>query len=351
MTFSLLKLSPTWPSARWALNCRPSKATMPAASWPRCCRACSPSAVCAAASVVAKDAEHAAFLVQVVVIEGIGAQYRDRIGVGNRPGRGVPVIRHWLLGSSGSSPCARRPYTRIRPASSGFAGSRRRGGWHELLRQQAGRLAHGDDHLALFARLPRRSPAPCPERCRDQRPQQIGALGRQRQGHAHWRHRAAAGWAAARNNDAERQGRNHQRAADQCRTASPASGRPAPSMLPCDPFRDEVADDRADDQRGDEDDHAGGDVGEQRIADLLVRERPRQRQAEQRQRRRRRSSRRSTAARAQSRAPGQTADSKMMAMTTQSTIGHLASPSSSDVWQSAYHAPRRRDTVSTPLKR
>ena len=31
-------------------KCRPSKETMPAASWPRCCRACRPSAVSAAAS-------------------------------------------------------------------------------------------------------------------------------------------------------------------------------------------------------------------------------------------------------------------------------------------------------------
>ena len=39
-----LKLSPTRPMARSVWKCWPSKVTMPAASWPRCCRACRPSA-------------------------------------------------------------------------------------------------------------------------------------------------------------------------------------------------------------------------------------------------------------------------------------------------------------------
>src|SRR5436190_10055335 len=44
------KVSPTRPSRRSEWNRRPSKETMPAASWPRCCKACKPSAVMAAAS-------------------------------------------------------------------------------------------------------------------------------------------------------------------------------------------------------------------------------------------------------------------------------------------------------------
>ena len=44
------KWSPTRPSARSEWKRLPSKATMPAASWPRCCSACRPSAVMAAAS-------------------------------------------------------------------------------------------------------------------------------------------------------------------------------------------------------------------------------------------------------------------------------------------------------------
>ena len=45
-----VKWSPTRPSWRSEWNCRPSKLTMPAASWPRCCSAWRPSAVSAAAS-------------------------------------------------------------------------------------------------------------------------------------------------------------------------------------------------------------------------------------------------------------------------------------------------------------
>ena len=42
----------------------PSKVTMPAASWPRCCSACRPSAVMRGGVGMAEDAEHAAFLAQ-----------------------------------------------------------------------------------------------------------------------------------------------------------------------------------------------------------------------------------------------------------------------------------------------
>ena len=49
MTLSEPNASPTLPGARWAKNCVPSKLTMPAASCPRCWRACRPSAVIAAA--------------------------------------------------------------------------------------------------------------------------------------------------------------------------------------------------------------------------------------------------------------------------------------------------------------
>ena len=44
------KLSPTRPMPRCEWKRAPSKLTMPVASWPRCCRACRPSAVTAAAS-------------------------------------------------------------------------------------------------------------------------------------------------------------------------------------------------------------------------------------------------------------------------------------------------------------
>ena len=50
ITSALLKLSPTSPSRRSEWKWPPSNVTMPAASWPRCCRACRPSAVKAAAS-------------------------------------------------------------------------------------------------------------------------------------------------------------------------------------------------------------------------------------------------------------------------------------------------------------
>src|SRR5579883_50398 len=44
------KVSPTRPRCRSEWKRRPSKETTPTASWPRCCRACRPSAVIAAAS-------------------------------------------------------------------------------------------------------------------------------------------------------------------------------------------------------------------------------------------------------------------------------------------------------------
>ena len=66
------KLSPTRPSLRSEWKTCPSKETMPAASWPRCCRACRPSAVIAAASGMAVDAEDAAFLAQRVAVADRG---------------------------------------------------------------------------------------------------------------------------------------------------------------------------------------------------------------------------------------------------------------------------------------
>ena len=50
MTSRSEKVSPTRPRRRSEWKRLPSKVTMPAASWPRCCRACRPSAVIAAAS-------------------------------------------------------------------------------------------------------------------------------------------------------------------------------------------------------------------------------------------------------------------------------------------------------------
>jgi hypothetical protein len=47
---------------------------MPAASWPRCWSACRPSATIAG-GVGTPDAEHAAFLAQFVVVEGMGGQH------------------------------------------------------------------------------------------------------------------------------------------------------------------------------------------------------------------------------------------------------------------------------------
>jgi hypothetical protein len=47
-------------------NCLPSNETMPAASWPRCCSACRPSATKDAASALAENPEHAAFIMEAV---------------------------------------------------------------------------------------------------------------------------------------------------------------------------------------------------------------------------------------------------------------------------------------------
>ena len=73
---SLSKLPATWPMPRWLWKALPSKLVMPAASWPRCWSAWRPSATIAAAAVSrAPDAEHAALLAQLVVVEGMGGQH------------------------------------------------------------------------------------------------------------------------------------------------------------------------------------------------------------------------------------------------------------------------------------
>ena len=50
----LLKLSPTKPGLLTPLNLSPSKVTIPAPSWPRCCRACKPKVVKVEASGLPK---------------------------------------------------------------------------------------------------------------------------------------------------------------------------------------------------------------------------------------------------------------------------------------------------------
>ena len=69
MIARLEKWSPTRPRRRSEWKRPPSKETMPAASWPRCWSAWRPSAVSAAASSMAEDAEDAAFLAQRVAVE------------------------------------------------------------------------------------------------------------------------------------------------------------------------------------------------------------------------------------------------------------------------------------------
>ncbi len=70
MTAGLVKLSEIRPTCRSTRKCEPSEETCPAASWPRCCSACSPSVTVAAASSPAKYAEHAAFIMEMIVGPG-----------------------------------------------------------------------------------------------------------------------------------------------------------------------------------------------------------------------------------------------------------------------------------------
>ena len=138
ITAGLVKLSPTRPMWRSLQNCWPSKVTMPAASWPRCCSACRPSAVSARRLRVAENAEDAALLVQLVVVEGMRQPVLHALPASIRrrrldlPLQLVLVVRRdaGLGASAGVRGAPRRRLAARRRAASGdgvVAGRRRRG--------------------------------------------------------------------------------------------------------------------------------------------------------------------------------------------------------------------------------